>query len=219
MYRFYSQIDFKEGEKITLPNDEIHHLKHVLRVKNGEKIEVVNGCGQLAIAIFDEFITIESIVTAQQRRKTILIQAYPQHANLELILEKCTEIGISDFYLFPSSKSPYKYISENKKSRCQKIIISALKQCKRLHLPKITFFSSIDEMHLIGIKVFLTDPCGDQFTQTKEDVAIIVGPESGFSNNEINHFINKLEAISVKLSNNILRCETAAIASSFMICS
>lgn len=217
MYRSYVEDPLNEGDVLPLSKEELHHMKKVLRVKNGEKVELVNGKGILAIGEFqEEMRIISSSFSPPPPYKKILALANPLQPHLELIIEKATELGITDFCLFPSTRSPIQDYSPSKKDRLHKITIAALKQCKRLHLPTITYLTPKNLPHAYYL---LGDPKGKQLPITipQKDVGFIIGPESGFTPEEIAYLEQK--ASPIKLSENILRCETAAIVASFILTS
>ncbi len=221
MYRFYTHSRLTPGSIAELDPEELHHLKRVLRVRNGEKIELVNGKGQLALAIFNDPIIIQSVHSeTKPDRKSVLIQALPEKPHLEFILEKGTEIGITEFWFFPSERSHIQVISDALLSRMKKITISAIKQSKRLFLPSIYAHHHITDFKELSYKLYLADPKGVLFTPPPEpSCGIIVGPESGFTQKEIDYFLTTCKALPTTLSPNILRAETAAIVASYLICS
>jgi 16S rRNA (uracil1498-N3)-methyltransferase len=221
MYRFYTPSQLSPGLNAVLDTEELHHLSRVLRVKPGDKIELVNGRGDLALASFQEEIRVLSVQREEPiKTKSILIQALPEKHHLEFILEKATELGITDFWIFPSEKSKIQEISDAFVGRMKKITISALKQSKRLFLPDIQIYRKISDIKKNPYKLYLADPKGAPFTpETDTSRAFIVGPESGFTQKENLYFQEKLNAIPTTLSKNVLRTETAAIISSFLISS
>jgi len=214
MYRFFTPAKLTLNSPVELSDEEMHHLKKVLRVKPGEAIELVNGKGELAHAVYNDPIVILSIDPASPPTPTkALVQAIPEKSHLEFILEKGTELGITDFYLFPAARSKLKELSHNYIERLEKILLASLKQCKRLFLPKLHINAPLPEL-----KFYLGDPKGDSFTPYEGAKAFIIGPESGFTPEEIESFKAKQKAIPTKLSNNILRTETAATVASFLLC-
>jgi 16S rRNA (uracil1498-N3)-methyltransferase len=222
MYRFFSQNHLIQNEPITLSDEEMHHLKRVLRVRDGEKIELVDGKGSLAEAIFDDQIIARKVHHEKKPdTKKVLIQAIPEKNHLDFILEKATEIGITEFHFFPAERSKIKEISDGTLLRMKKITISAMKQSKRLFLPSIHLHSNIASFRELSFPLLLADPNGEHFIKETYETskAILVGPESGLTSKEIEFFIQECKAKSISLSPNILRAETAAIIASYLICS
>jgi 16S rRNA (uracil1498-N3)-methyltransferase len=219
MYRFYTPRSLTKDSLVELDPEEYHHLKKVLRVRPGEKIELVNGNGELATALFDESIRVLSLQKEPKpEKKSVLLQAIPEKNHLEFILEKGTEIGITEFYFFPAEKSKIKEISDAMLLRMKKITISALKQCKRLYLPSISIHK-LEGIKDLSFKLYLGDPGGNKFLSTTESAGFIIGPESGFTQKEIDYLKTTCKATLTTLSPNILRAETASIVAAHLICS
>lgn len=218
MKRFFHPGTLSLKDTITLSKEEQHHARRVIRIQDGDEIEIVNGKGFLAVGLFGDRIKITSLTFHPNERRKILIQAMPELAHLEMIIQKCTEIGIDEFWIFPSHKSKLQKISENKQKRLQGICISAMKQCGRLHLPPINYFPQLEKLPSPPKNLYIADFAGTKpSTDTSQNKAIFVGPESGFTEKERAYITNHLSAKPIRLCKNILRCETAAIISSYTI--
>jgi 16S rRNA (uracil1498-N3)-methyltransferase len=216
-HRYFFNGPLKQGDKVSLDPPEEKHLKSVMRTKDGDRIEVINGKGELAFCLFGKQILIEKVDTKEPNKKVRSLTLGLTEPNiLELVIEKATEIGIDEFFIFPSFKSKLKSLSPNKKERIEKILISSIKQSKRLFLPKVYYFNKKEELPSTN-NYFLADFDGGVFSPSKESSNFIVGPESGFTEEEIAFFKNKLHAKGVLLSENVLRAETAAICCSYLL--
>lgn len=224
--RYYHREEFLEGNQIFLKDLEFHHLAHVMRNRPGEEIELVNGDGQLAKARINAIEKKQAIVDVLEvfqsptlDKPLILAQAIPRLHNLELILEKGTELGMSELWLFPTSHSYKKHFTPNQLERFHTILISSMKQCGRLFLPEIVMMPPLNEWQNFCLPAFFgdTNPKAPSFMSVwnnlnpKEGAIFCIGPESGFTPEETSALQN-LGARGVKLNNNILRTETAAIA-------
>jgi len=223
---FFPQL-IENDQLIFLDGGEHHHLIHVMRTKLGEEIEVVNGMGQLAAAVVESIekktvsIRIKTIHTEMlNTQKIILAQGMPKFSKLEFIIEKGTELGMTEIWLFPASRSEKKDLSENQHERLNTLMIAAMKQCGRLFLPKIIIMPPIKQWNSVETQtVFFGDvnPQAKPFIsllkelKPEKDAVFCIGPESGFTDQEIEH-LKVLGAHGVKLNQNILRTETAAIA-------
>lgn len=219
--RFYLNTPFAVNQQVVLDtSEEIHHFR-VMRIRPNEMIEIVNGCNQLGkarvVAIHKNSIDllIQSVEEVScSKFSVILCQAICRQNRLDTIVEKVTELGVTEIWLFPGELSDKKELSSTQQTRLQHLAISAMKQSGRLDLPKIkykTFLShwTKDELPLPAFfgSVEATAP-----SLAKNDEAMIfIGPESGFSAKEIAHF-STLGIVGVKLNGNILRTDTAAIA-------
>lgn len=203
-----------------LSEEEIRHFK-VLRIRVGETVTIVNGKGQSALAKVlsqHEVRLIDVKESAPPIHRSIIIQAMTESTHLDLLVEKGCELGVTDFWFFIAKKSKKLTLSTNKRQRLQNLLISALKQSGRLYLPEISFFDTLCQIHSIPKHLYLADPTGTPPNlPLVEDCAIMIGPESGFTNDEI-HFITKtLGAKKISLSSNILRAETASIIGAYLL--
>ena len=221
MFVFYS-THFQDNTGILL-DEEHHHCVHVLRHKKGDSIYITNGKGYLFTAIITEINkqSLSFIINSETYHEAPAIVncialSYPKSAErLEWFVEKAVEIGISHFVFFKSKRGERTNVNIK---RIDKIVISALKQSKQYHLPKIDFTNSLADT-LVLLKdypkkfVAHCQPVENHLINqivSKECHAILIGPEGDFTNEEI------LEAKAadfkeVNLGMNILRTETAAL--------
>jgi 16S rRNA (uracil1498-N3)-methyltransferase len=210
-HRYFLNAPFSEGDFVILDQVEEKHIKNVMRTKDQELIEIVNGKGELAFARFGKKILIEK-VEKQPLPLNIksLTLGLTEIKNLELVIEKGAELGIDKFYIFPAVKSKLRSLSPNKKERIEKILISSIKQSKRLFLPEVIYLNKKEQLP-VGENYLLADFNGEVFSKIEGSSNFIIGPESGFTKEEISFFKEKLKAKGVLLSKNVLRAETAAI--------
>ncbi|WP_420420919.1 RsmE family RNA methyltransferase [Simkania sp.] len=218
--RFYLKESFNQGDIVFLEEEEFHHLSRVMRKKEGDAIELVNGMGALAQAkllqIEKRKASLEILETSKHEPllpPLILIQALPKLSHLDWIIQKGTELGASSFYLFPSERSEKDSLSNNQWKRLKLIAIGAMKQCGRLDLPSIHFASDLDGLSLPEGHAFFGDPEAEiSLPKGKAPYLLFIGPEKGFSHEEYKNMREKFKAQAVKLHPYILRAETAAIA-------
>jgi len=223
--RFYHPQPFLEGSSITLEEQEFHHLIHVMRARQGDDIELVNGQGQLAKACIDAIEKKRASLTLSQvetfppsTTQLILAQAVPRLNRLEFILEKSTELGATEIWLFPGAHSERNNFSENQLERLNTILIAAMKQCGRFYLPKLVLMPPIKKWSQVPSSAFYgdTSPLAPSLAASwnlsgnKQSAFICIGPESGF-NAEEESALKNLGVLGVKLHPNILRTDTAAI--------
>ena len=225
--RYFHPELLKTDQIINVKDQELHHLINVMRTRLGERLEVVNGQGQLAEATLQTIekknasLHVESVETnTLPNQRLILAQGMPRQNRLEFIIEKGTELGMTEIWLFPASRSEKKDFSANQLERLNTLTIAAMKQCGRLFLPKIVVMPPLKQWKSPDIgHIFFGDTHPDAlpFLSTWKkfapcDQAIFcIGPESGFAPEEI-AVLQKLQAHGVKLHPNILRTDTAAIA-------
>lgn len=226
-YRFYYEHLPAEGALLHLDGVEFHHLYHVMRHKEGESIEFVDGKGCLCLAKIEKIEKKRAILCIEKRQMTmpstfnlVLMQAIPRANRLDFIIEKGTELGMTELWLFPSQHSERKIFSEEQLQRMKGVAIAAMKQCGRLYLPKIVMKPKMEQWQELPYPSFYGDtsptaPSLLNLIQSKplhEGIILCIGPESGFTTEESSQ-LEKIGAKGVKLHENILRTDTAAIAS------
>ncbi|HSX11173.1 MAG TPA: RsmE family RNA methyltransferase [Chlamydiales bacterium] len=212
--RFY--IDAPLTDTLSLEGTEFHHLAHVMRARVGDSIELVNGRGALATAEVTALsrhsatLSILSATTTPTPSERLLL-AIPlmRPSKLELIIEKCTELGADTFWLYPAHHSDKDDLSPNQLERLTHIAISAMKQCGRLDLPPI-LLKRFDDLFQTDATCLFGDtrPTAHKIPHPPKAL-FITGPEKGFSPQELKLLDQK--ATGVQLHRNILRAETAPI--------
>jgi len=227
MRRFLVNKKNFNNNKVVIDGIEHNHLKNVLRLNEGEQVVVV--CNDE----YDYICEIEKITKGDTTLRVVdkvinnynpkinvtVFQALTKHDNMSLIVQKLTELGISDFVPFES-----KFITSkdkgNKQDKLQIISNQSIKQCKRskaMNVHKTLLFNElIAEITNYDVVIFANET---ETTQNLENiklsrdmrVAIIIGSEGGFSEEECNK-ISSTGAKSISLGKRILRAETASIA-------
>jgi len=220
---FDSHLDAASQEG-KLVGDEKHHACKVFRLKPGDHCEIINGQGIVANVIISEItknelfyeVNTHHIENIKIPQKTLII-GMPKLVKLELICEKATELGVDEIILFNADRSEKTDLSKNQMERLYNILISALKQSGRLFLPSLQFRPHLENCFESDRTYFF----GDLRSKTKlsqtlsQRIGFVIGPESGFSDNELS-LLEKMGQ-GVYLSVSILRCETAAISSAFLM--
>ncbi|KAF3363120.1 Ribosomal RNA small subunit methyltransferase E [Chlamydiales bacterium STE3] len=228
--RFYLAGELTPHSRRTLENEEVQHLK-VMRCREGDCIEVINGCGALARAKIysinkrDVHLDILSVYLQDLPNfEIVLAQALPRLNRLDTILEKCTELGVAKIYLFPGEHSEKKDLSTAQNERIQNILIAATKQCGRLYVPSYVLMPPLKKWAKPKLLSFYgqVSPSARLFKNAwehslpKNGVIFFVGPEQGFSQAEESQ-LHAWGTIGVKLHSNILRTDTAPITALSLI--
>lgn len=212
---------------IVISGDEFHHITHVFRKKENDEILITNGKGVLVKAKIKDInkknLTVFILEIKEEKSSTPAITvAFPLLKNKHdsLIVEKLTELGVKDFFPIVTKRT-VRQGTKKTIEKFEKIAISAIKQCNNAFLPKIHEVSSLKEL-LKKIKSFNFQPVvaleiGKHNLLTRiaqnyneKPICIIIGPEGGFDNDEIDFLLEK-RVPTVTLGNHILRAETAAI--------
>lgn len=223
--RFFIDAPFSQHQTVALEDVEFHHLVNVMRIKEGETVELVNGEGQLASAAVlqigkkNALLKIASLKNQpKEKLALVLAQALPKANRLDFILEKGTELGMTELWLFPGKLSEKKEINL---ARAKQVMIAAMKQSGRLFLPKLHFFPSLEKCPVKTLQPYFGDLSEEappllSAYQKGRSSGIFIGPEKGFSKEEI-EWLKKQGSQGVKLNGNILRTDTAAIAAVALI--
>lgn len=224
--RYFLEEPLTLNSKKTLKETEFHHLAHVLRTREGETVEIVNGQGVLAYATVESIQRDKALLSIDKVEESsnvaprlILAQAMPKPNRLDFILEKGTELGVSEFWLFPGQLSAKKELYPNQIERAKTMTVAAMKQCGRLFLPSIEIKPALKQWNRPEGTSFFGDvnPEALPFLRTWQQLLekpapfiFFVGPESGFTDDE-HLLLRKMGAQGVKLHENILRTDTAAL--------
>lgn len=221
MYRYFLEGSYAEGAVHALEAEEARHL-FVLRQAIGERVECVNGQGDLAVG---ELVALD----ARRREASVrlleithtsppsyekwLVQALPRLEHLELIVEKGTELGMNRLILFPGEKSERSHLTVTQRQRLLRIARSALKQSGNLYLPVIEERPPLREWkEPLPYPSFFGDLEAEvgSWSRPEGGAACFIGPESGFSEREV-ACLKALKVQGIRLHRHTLRAETAAI--------
>ncbi len=210
--RFFLEKPFSKGLTASLESEEFRHLK-VMRKNVGDTIELVNGQSQLATCKILNLqknaatLTLLEIIEEPAPKPLILAQALLRPSNLDLVIEKGTELGATEFWLFPTQNSEKTSLTPNQSARLRHLTISALKQCGRLDLPPIHVKPPLAKWESFPFGAVFGDL--EASKPLRAPSMILIGPEKGFSPQEIALLREKAEGI--RLHPNTLRAETAAL--------
>lgn len=236
MYQFFvdfAQIDIA-NKRVTITGADVNHIKNVLRMRVGEEIDVRDGVNPteyrcIIAALRDDAVECELAFVKEDGVelpvRAILFQGLPKSDKMELIIQKAVELGVSEIVPVATARSVMKIDPKKEKNKIERynaIAMAAAKQSKRSVIPTVTGVMSMKEalayagdcnVRLIpyelaeGMKY-----TREMMSQIKpgDSVAIFIGPEGGFAENEI----AAAEAAGVKaitLGKRILRTETAGM--------
>ena len=212
-----------DSEIVELDENDSRHAIKSLRLKEGDAVNLINGAGKITnaiITIADSKKTtckiIDSSSTIPHISLALAFSPTKNNDRNEWIIEKCTEIGITEFYPVYSQHSERRKWN---KERMHKIAIAALKQSGNLWLPKINEPCNFNELIQLSeqFKNKFIAHCRssnkkplNNVIQQNEPQLILIGPEGDFTANEIDKAV-KNGFNEVLLSENTLRTETAAI--------
>ncbi len=215
MHSFYTP-EFK------LSKDQVRQIEKVLRIKENEKVYLFNKTHNCLATYANKQVKFEelneNIITEYD------IDCYfplLKNNNFKLIVQKTTEIGGTRIFPLITNRSVVK-IDNEKNSRYEKIIFEAAEQSRNFAMPELENPIDIQKIDYDKYELVLV-PYEDEHNlklieiqeqiQKSNKIGIIIGPEGGFTQNEIDFLTNKKNVQIVSLGKNILRAETAAINS------
>ena len=211
------QPEINSGENIKLCDEERHHLKNVLRVRNLSQVNFLNGSGLRGSAIChldgkNLKLEINDVNSVQQNNKLHLYGPLPKGKRITTLFEKLQEIGVCSFTPIHTEFSQKSDLSPKDLQKLNQKCIEACKQSLCPWLIKIN--EQIDFKDLLKNKDMLfLNMNGQTANQTDintSEAHLAFGPEGGWSPVEEESILQENLGI-LKVSNNILRMETAAI--------
>lgn len=236
---------FVPGASLQLGNSiditdiqDIQHIQKVLRLKVGDSLEIADGAGCEAVAEIGEIaragvrvkITGINAINRESPLEISLFQGLPKGQKLEVIFQKNTEIGVSEFVPVITERCVVRIndlTTENKKRvRWQMIIDEAAKQSKRGKVPVLKPVTSLKDAveSLTGFDLVLVPHTGGSASPlseiisggVKRKVAVFIGPEGGFSEDEVEAIV-EAGGKAITLGPRILRTETAGFVASSIL--
>jgi 16S rRNA (uracil1498-N3)-methyltransferase len=213
-----------EGEYVTLSESESGHCARVLRMRNGDSIDLTDGKGNFYRAVIThlhpkhcELKILEKTKVAPIRNCRLHMAVAPvkNFDRFEIFVEKATEIGIDELTLL---RTRYSERKETKTERIEKVILAAAKQSQKAYFPLLNPTVSLNDFFKRDFEgqKFIAH-CGEgekihlkNALKPSSDALILIGPEGDFSQEEV-EAAKKAGFIEVSLSDSRLRTETAAL--------
>jgi 16S rRNA (uracil1498-N3)-methyltransferase len=233
---FISELDF-EGERVVLGGEQARQISRVLRLEAGDSIVVLDNKGfEYEVALTDVAaknvsgrIVEKRPATGEPAVQIVLFQSLLAREKFEWVLQKGTEVGVSVFVPMQAERSLLraKYVDDDRLTRWRRITTEAAEQSHRGRIPQIEPPTTLAEAvtrhrqfsrFLIAATTGRTQSLREALSgdQPLESVAILVGPEGGFADEETNLAIEK-GAVPVHFGPRILRTETAGMIAPALI--
>jgi 16S rRNA (uracil1498-N3)-methyltransferase len=212
---------------VVVTGDEFHHSVRVVRLRQGEEVEVFDREGNAARGIVMALEKDRAVITTgellpsrESQLGITLAMAIIQLEKFELVLQKATELGVQSF--IPLVTDRIELRSERysgKMDRWNKIVFEAVKQSGRTRVPSIAEPAKFKEVIAReGIKIFFDADAEPSRIDSLQDVTLFIGPEGGWSDEEL-RLARERECFFQRLGPRRLRAETAAIAAMSVIAS
>lgn len=216
---FYPFDNHAAGDLVQVTGDTVHHLT-VARVRENEKILLLNGKGQRLLGIIQAFskksvdIKITDSENAKATHRLSLAIAMPKKDAFEDILKMAVELGVREIYPLTSAYSQYEF---EPSERIQRILESALVQSNNAFFPVIhpeqaliDFINTHTETIAFFNSKISERPASSELSAKK---TILIGPEGGFSAEEIASITKYSKILEIHLPTPILRAPTAVASS------
>lgn len=239
MQRYFVEPGQFQGDHVTLTGEDARHISRVLRGKPGDTFFVSDGVSREALVTIENIgasdvtaaIVEELAMTQEPRLKVTVAQSLPKGDKMELIIQKCTEIGAVSFVPFLSERTIVQYDAKKEAKRLErwsKIAKEAAEQSHRNIIPAVNApvgwkqllqtFSAYDAVCFCYEKEsgsqlrHVLKPFADQMSKetAAASLLLVVGPEGGFTEQECRE-AETAGAVTVGLGRRILRCETAGM--------
>ena len=218
------RLFFKESLSLNLNSildkSQSHYLSKVMRIKTNESFSLFNQSGEWEAKVLDinkgivEFSVTKKLRSAENEKEIWLAFAPIKLNYLNLMIQKATEIGITRFIPILTERTVVRKLNEK---RINKIIIEASEQSNRLKVPSLdkltkfdTFLKSNQNTNIIFGDLNTDNKKLD--LKNKDPLCILIGPEGDFSVRERENISKLKKIIPLKINDNILRSETAAIS-------
>ena len=228
MRRFF--CDNITASAATITGEDAHHISRVLRMKAGDALSLCDGAGNeydaVITAISQDTVVCElGTLHASEAESLVhvtLFQCLPKAGKMELIVQKCTELGV--FSIVPVQSARCVVVPgkdyDKKRERYNRVALEAAKQSRRAMVPQVLPLVELKKIDVKAFDLFLVAYEDENTVSLKQalraantprSIALLIGPEGGLEEGEIAQLV-KAGAKSVSLGKRILRTETAGMA-------
>lgn len=225
MQLFITNSFIKQDNRVFITEDRIiYQLRKVLRAKPGYKFYLQNISNNevkrylleltnLTDKVDAKIISVSKKNVDSFSRKSVITAILNKFDKMELIVQKLTEIWISEIWFVPAQRSVFKTIKENKLQRFYKISLEAAEQSWSWFLPEIKVYNSLDE---IKWNKAILDFNGVFYKQANlsEIDTLLIWPEGGWTEEDLDKLKDYKQ---ISLGDKVLRAETASILGWFIL--
>lgn len=235
MLHLFVTPDELQGDTLIITGEQFNHMKNVLRMKVGEEFSAMNGADEKEYRYGIETIT-DDAITARLRFvkeannelpvKVTIYQGLPKADKMDLICQKCVELGACRIVPVAMARSVVKLDAQRgarKKDRWQKIAEAAAMQSRRGIVPEVSLPMTMEEavadakktctVGLLPYELQKDDGSTKGILESLtpgQSLAIFIGPEGGFEEKEV-EMAKKAGIRPISLGKRILRTESAAM--------
>jgi len=227
--RLYINQPLETGISLTLPSDQAHYLRSVMRLNAGEEVILFNGRGGEFLCTIEQLtrentaVCIESQtkVTREMPTRVHIVQAACRSEKIETVLQKATELGAASFTIVRSQRSTLKLDGPKLKKRLQRwqsIAIEAAEQSGRTMVPEVRWINALKQTPAVGLCFTLHPEAKasswkeqNESMLQSDDITLAIGPEGGWSDQDIDT-LHAAGFNCLTFGPRIMRTETAAPA-------
>ncbi|OGT00494.1 MAG: 16S rRNA (uracil(1498)-N(3))-methyltransferase [Gallionellales bacterium RIFCSPLOWO2_12_FULL_59_22] len=230
MPRFYCPPPLPLSGLFDLPPEAAHHAARVLRLREGDRVEMFDGMGNECHGVISEVggkrVVVGRIAAADADRESplrvVLAQALSSSEKMDWVVQKATELGVAEIQPLDTERSVAKLSAERAAKRLEhwrQVAISACEQCGRNLLPQIhapldimAWLQQVKELSDTKL-VLLPQGAASLHSQPKPQgrVVLLIGAEGGFTGAESDSAL-RCGFAPIRLGARVLRTETAAVA-------
>ncbi len=227
--RFFVADTHASGDLVAIEGSDAHKIVHVLRLRAGDAIELVDS----AAHVFDAILRVEgervqALLGATQtpHRQTLVVdvaQGVPKGQKMDFVVEKLTELGVATLLPLVSERTVVRDVGDAKLERWRRLARSAAQQSGRVDIPQVTqalgFADVLARFRDYDTVLMPWEVAEPQALRERlpallagaQRVLVLIGPEGGFSHDEAAR-ARDAGAHLISLGRRILRTETAALA-------
>ena len=218
--RLFYQENLSNNLKGKLDKKQSHYISKVMRIKENGKFNVFNNAGEWVAKIikiangFVEFRIVKKLRSIENANEIWLAFSPIKSNYFNFMIHKATEIGVTRFIPILTERTIVRKLNEK---RINKIIIEASEQSNRLKVPSLDKLTKLDTFLKLNQNTNII--FGDINTENKKidlknknPLCVLIGPEGDFSLKERERILKLKNIIPLKINDNILRSETAAIS-------
>ncbi|ATI73269.1 RsmE family RNA methyltransferase [Mesoplasma florum] len=226
MFRYF--VEIKKDNNFVINNNDVHHIKNVVKLKNNEIIECVYKKEVYQTKIIDltldDTVVVEiinKIETTISNIKKVLIAGVLREQKWDYLLQKSTELGVDEIIPVIFKRNVVKIDEkkiDQKLQRWQAICDTAAKQAKRTTIPVVNNLitnlkdlkNNLCDLNLVAWEEEKNIELKTYLTQNFNSISFIIGCEGGIDVSEIK-ILHEIGFKNVSLGTNILRAETAPV--------
>ena len=218
--RLFYQENLSNNLKGKLDKKQSHYISKVMRIKENGKFNVFNNAGEWVAKIikitngFVEFRIVKQLRSIENANEIWLAFSPIKSNYFNFMILKATEIGVTRFIPILTERTIVRKLNEK---RINKIIIEASEQSNRLKVPSLDKLTKLDTFLKSNqnINIIFGDLNTDNKKidlKNKDPLCVLIGPEGDFSIKERENILKLKNILPLKINDNILRSETAAIS-------